>query len=538
MRKIILGIVVLALVLCLLPLTAKAETWDCWALGDYGWGAIRIGAPEVHSQGITGQAIKLAIIDTGVDYTHPELAAIYKGGYDFVNRDSDPMDQHGHGTHCAGIACAAIYDNSGVGGIAPNVELYAVRVLNLYGMGTYDWIIQGVDWCIAHEIDVMSLSLGGTTPTPELEAAFQRAWDAGIVSVAAAGNSGGNATTDKMVFPARFGTVIAVAALDSSDYKASFSSTGPGVEVSAPGVSVYSCILGGTYGYKSGTSMACPHVAGAVALIESVHPDWSNADVRGQIRGTADDLGPIGHDWMTGFGIIDLQEAVGPLVNYPAMPPLPPPNFPPHSITLPPSNVGSTTATMHGQLTDMGNSEWVYVRFLYYEPPSGTITYGTPGQYLYSPGLFSEGVSNLKPSTTYAYTVYSRGSNGSFSVDSGFDGFTTLPPEEPPPPPPPPPEPVPITATFDAYQAASRTLGVAIQVFSMDTKEPIANCYVVVTARFSRWTKTLSGYTNSQGKLVLTQRMNKDGLWTINVRISKAGCLPIQPDSQTVQIRR
>jgi len=270
------------------------------------WGVEHIGAGIVHDGSNLGTGVKVAIIDSGVYYTHPDLTANFDNenlGYDFVNDDDDPMDDAGHGTHVAGTVAA---EDNGVGvvGVAPGASLYAYKVLNASGSGDYSDIIAAMQQCVADGIQVANLSLGSSgDPGETVKAAFDNAEAAGVVIVAAAGNSGNRrGTRDKVIYPARYESCIAVAATDSSDYRAYFSSTGPDVEISAPGVSINSTLLGGGYGYKSGTSMASPHVAGVVALMINA----SVVDVRGTLATTADDLGnPL---WY-GFGLVDAEEA-------------------------------------------------------------------------------------------------------------------------------------------------------------------------------------------------------------------------------------
>lgn len=280
-----------------------------------GWGVERIGAPIVH-QDNTGVGVKVAIVDTGIDYTHPDLAANYMGGKDFVNNDDDPMDDNGHGTHCAGIV-AAVDNEIGVIGVAPGASLYAAKVLDASGSGSYSTIIAGIDWAVTQGVHIISMSLGGDSGLSSFENACNNAYSAGVLVVAAAGNDyKGNSRIewDTVDYPARYSSVIAVGATDSNNIKASFSSTGPAVELAAPGVSIFSTYLGG-YATASGTSMACPHVAGAAALVfaSPANPGdtdgWQASEVRAKLTATADDLGAAGFDYWYGYGLVDADEA-------------------------------------------------------------------------------------------------------------------------------------------------------------------------------------------------------------------------------------
>ena len=273
------------------------------------WGITKVNADDVWATGNRGDNIKVCIIDTGVDMDHQDLA--YLGGYDYVNGDAYPDDDHGHGSHCAGISTAL--DNTvGVIGVAPLAHLYATKVLNSAGSGSYSAIVSGINWAVNNGCNVLSMSLGGTSGSSALSTACQNAWNAGRLVVAAAGNSGNAAGTgDNVLYPARYTSVIAVAATDSNNVRASFSSTGPTVELAAPGVSIYSCYKNNGYTTMSGTSMACPHVTGVAALVWAAQPGVSNQHVRDAMNYTATDLGAAGRDSLYGYGLVNAQLAVG-----------------------------------------------------------------------------------------------------------------------------------------------------------------------------------------------------------------------------------
>jgi len=271
------------------------------------WGVEHIGAGIVHNGGNKGADIKVAIIDSGIDYTHPDLDDNYVSGRDFVNDDDYPMDDAGHGTHVAGTIAA---EDNGVGvvGVAPGASLYAYKVLNASGSGDYGDIIAAMEQCVDDEIQVANLSLGSSRdPGETVKDAFDAAAEAGIVIVAAAGNTGKwHGKGDNVIYPARYTSCIAVAATDSRDNRAYFSSTGPDVEISAPGVAINSTVPGGSYSDDySGTSMASPHVAGVVALMMS-----NGGYSRETLQSTADDLGATGRDSLYGYGLVNAVEAV------------------------------------------------------------------------------------------------------------------------------------------------------------------------------------------------------------------------------------
>jgi subtilisin family serine protease len=267
-----------------------------------------IGAPQVWSNlGITGAGIVVAIVDTGIDYTHPDLGGCLGptckviAGYDFVNSDADPKDDHGHGTHCAGIVAA----NGTLRGVAPDAKLMAAKVLDSGGSGSWSNIISGIEWATNPDgnpatddgADVISMSLGGSgTPDDPVAQAVDNAVTAGVVVAVAAGNSGPNYETVQSPGVAR--KALTVGATDNSDQLASFSSRGPvpgtwqmKPEVTAPGVSIYSTYLNGGYVSMSGTSMATPHVAGAAALLRQLYPSASPEWIKSALMQKATNLG-------------------------------------------------------------------------------------------------------------------------------------------------------------------------------------------------------------------------------------------------------
>ncbi|MDO8663912.1 MAG: S8 family peptidase, partial [Candidatus Wildermuthbacteria bacterium] len=223
------------------------------------WGIDRIDAEKVWGQ-TTADPTKVAIVDTGIDALHPDLKDNLKGGVSTVSYTSSFNDDNGHGTHVAGIA-AAIDNTIGVIGVGPKIDLYAVKVLDRRGSGYLSDVIEGLDWAIQNGMQVVNMSLGTTANILSFQEAVQRVNAAGIVQVVAAGNNGGS-----VLYPAAYPEVIAVSATDQTDTLASWSSRGPEVDLSAPGVSIHSTYKGQTYKTLSGTSMAAPHVTGAAAL--------------------------------------------------------------------------------------------------------------------------------------------------------------------------------------------------------------------------------------------------------------------------------
>jgi subtilisin family serine protease len=256
------------------------------------WGVEHIGTRPVHLAGNTGQGIKLAVIDTGLDYIHddpdnvpyvvdPEFLSNYAGGYDFVNNDPDPMDDNGHGTHVAGII-AAQKNGYLIVGVAPGVQLYALKVLGATGSGDYSGLIAALGWAVDHDIDVVNISLGGHEVSAALQTAVANAAAAGLTIVAASGNVNPNNINELLygcavAYPAAYDQVIATTFTNPSDKLTGFSCTGTQVDIAAPGDAIISTVPVGScmfckpqgYGANSGTSMASPHVAGVAALILS-----------------------------------------------------------------------------------------------------------------------------------------------------------------------------------------------------------------------------------------------------------------------------
>ena len=285
---------------------------------DNAWGVKRIGAGAVHDSGNKGFNVNVAIIDSGIDYSHPDLGGCLgasckvAGGFDFVNNDLDPMDDDGHGTHVAGTVAAN--DNGiGVVGVAPEGKLYALKVLNASGSGSFSDVIEALQWVVDNGIKITNNSYGSSgDPGTLVKAAFDNSYAAGVLHIAAAGNSGNcRGKNDSVGYPAKYASVVAVAATNSSDSRPCWSSTGPATEISAPGVSINSTRLGGGYVVYSGTSMASPHVAGVAALVLGTGEPLSNTDVRQRLTSTAQDIGAPGRDNFYGFGLVDAVAAAG-----------------------------------------------------------------------------------------------------------------------------------------------------------------------------------------------------------------------------------
>lgn len=271
------------------------------------WGVNRIDAERAWEV-IQGKGIKVAVADTGIDYKHQDLRPNYRSGVSFVPTETSPMDYHSQGTHVAGTIAAA-RNCIGVVGVAPSAYLYAVKVLSARGRGRWSYLLAGIEWCIRNRMDVVNMSLGASSAPTVIERIMDVAYKRGIILVAAAGNCRGGPVS----YPAKYRSVIAVSAIDICNNWATFSCKGPEVELCAPGVRIYSTILGNRYGTKSGTSMAAPHVAGSAALAISTHRyaihHAGPQIIRRLLQRTADNLGVPGQDQLFGFGVVDAEQA-------------------------------------------------------------------------------------------------------------------------------------------------------------------------------------------------------------------------------------
>ncbi|OPJ56463.1 S8 family peptidase [Alkalithermobacter paradoxus] len=265
------------------------------------WGIERINANRAWNLGYTGKGVKIAIIDTGVDKNHEDIKIL--GGASFVDYTSSYNDDNGHGTHIAGIIGAKNND-FGVVGVAPDSEIYAVKALNSDGIGYISHIIAGIDWAITNKMDIINLSLGSNTHSLALKSAVDRAYDNGILVVAAAGNE------RVITYPAMYDSVIAVSAIDSLNNIASFSAIGREIEVSAPGVSILSTHLNNKYKKLSGTSMASGYVTGNIALLIEANRNSSHKEIRSLLTNNAIDLGLAGRDEMYGYGLVQFPYLV------------------------------------------------------------------------------------------------------------------------------------------------------------------------------------------------------------------------------------
>ncbi len=239
------------------------------------WGIKKIEAEKAWPYA-QGKGVRVGILDTGIDLNHFDLKGNIKGGVNILSPNRQPRDDNGHGTHIAGTI-GAVNNDYGVVGIAPQADLYAIKAFDRNGRANLSDIIRGINWAIDNKIQVLNMSFGFSEQSSIFSDAIRKAYNKGIVLVAASGNDGKNGTLD---YPAQFNEVIAVSATTKEDTIAKYSNTGPNVDLAAPGDKIYSTWPGNSFRELSGTSMATGHVTGAVVLLLGQNRNISNEQVR------------------------------------------------------------------------------------------------------------------------------------------------------------------------------------------------------------------------------------------------------------------
>ena len=286
----------------------------------YGTQDADVDAPEAWDAYVPTRSVVVAIVDTGVDYAHPDLAAnmwtdvdgFY--GYDFSNNDSDPMDDHGHGTHVAGIVAAVHGNGLGISGVCPDARIMALKFLDEDARGPLSLAEDAFYYAVANGADVISNSWSSDDPSDTLLTAVEYAHSQGVLLVASAGNENSHFWR----YPAKYSQVVSVAATDCNDRKAGFSTYGDlpswyWVDLAAPGVHILSLYAGqGSYLLASGTSMSCPHVAGGLALLLSAWPDLTADEITQRLLATTDDITLLnpGYEKGLGTGRLNLHRAL------------------------------------------------------------------------------------------------------------------------------------------------------------------------------------------------------------------------------------
>lgn len=268
------------------------------------WGVIRVKAREAWERS-RGAGVKVAVLDTGVDVRHPDLRESLKGWTTAIPGTWAGTDPNGHGTHVAGIIAAR--DNEfGVVGVAPEAEIYSVKVFDKWGRGRISNIVEGLAWCVENDMNVVNMSFGTSQDSQAMKIAIGKSLATGAILVAAAGNEG---NPNSVLYPARYEGVLAVSATDERDGLAPFSSYGPEVKLAAPGVEIYSTYKNRTYKKLSGTSMAAPHVSGTAALVLGLNPKQTAEDVRRLLLASAERLKGLTPD-QQGAGLVNAGGAV------------------------------------------------------------------------------------------------------------------------------------------------------------------------------------------------------------------------------------
>jgi len=271
------------------------------------WGWSRVKADQAYDTGYHGEGVVVALLDTGVEVEHPDLAVNIIDGWNFVDDNDNVTDVDGHGTMVCGIAAAVANNGIGVAGVTPNVTIMPLKVISESGGNLFD-VSLAIRYAADHGANVIGMSLGGSSSKipMALEAAINYAYQKGCVLVAAAGNDG----SDELFYPAAYDHVIAVSAIDENGTKASFSNYGDYIDFCAPGVNILTTSTNETYAYGSGTSFATPFVTGVVALMLSKYPFLSPENVIETLRVEAEDLGDAGWDQFYGWGLVDAYAAV------------------------------------------------------------------------------------------------------------------------------------------------------------------------------------------------------------------------------------
>lgn len=282
------------------------------------WGPKKVHAPAAWDLTTGSADIVIAVVDTGVDCGHPDLAGKCVPGYDIYNNDADPFDDHGHGTFVAGIAAAVTNNGVGVAGTCWQCKIMPVKVLSSGGSGFYFDVAAGVRWAADNGADVINMSLGGGRPLEDdqLDVAVSYAHQKGVLVISACGNTG-NSSAD-CLYPASAADSMAVTCTGQTDVICSFSSAGPEADVSAPGSAIVSTVPTGTcalctpegYLTAGGTSASTPFVSGVAALVLTQHPEYTPDEVWGLLELASDDVGTAGWDRLYGFGRLNAYDSL------------------------------------------------------------------------------------------------------------------------------------------------------------------------------------------------------------------------------------
>lgn len=275
------------------------------------WSLAKIEAPAAWDTTVGASSVIVAVIDSGVSASHPDLSGKVLPGYDFFNGDADATDDNGHGTAVAGITAAATNNAIGMAGVSWNSMILPVKALGADGSGSYSAMANGITWATDKGARIINLSLGGTSSSRALQDAVNYAWRRNVILVAAAGNNG-NST---LFYPAACNNVVAVSATDSADMRPTWSNFGSYVDVSAPGVGILTLSGASSYANWNGTSFSSPVASGVVALMTAANPSLSNVGVVDALLKNSDDIGSAGYDVYYGNGRVNARRAVAAVAN-------------------------------------------------------------------------------------------------------------------------------------------------------------------------------------------------------------------------------
>ena len=319
------------------------------AFANWQWGLHYIQAPAAWDISRGSESTVIAVVDTGVMYTHEDLSGRILPGYDFYDRDNDPMDENGHGTHVTGILGAVTNNGIGVAGVTWSNKILPIKVFGSSGSTTTSVIANGITYATDRGARVINMSLAGSSSSSTLKSAVDYAYNRGVVMAAGSGNNG----TLGIYYPAAYPNVLAIGASDSYDQRSSISNYGPGLDVLAPHNAMSTSRWVG-YGTMGGTSVSTAYASGVCALILSVNPGLTPAEVMQIVRDTADDIAPTGWDQYSGYGRINACRALARASQTGGAPP--PDSDPPSVNLVSPADgaVLSGTASLSASATDEG----------------------------------------------------------------------------------------------------------------------------------------------------------------------------------------
>lgn len=280
----------------------KFNTDDLLIKQHIPWGIEEMGLIDISQNSSFGKNVNIAVLDSGVEFTHPDFENKIHSGFNVLNPQQKPLDDNGHGTLITGVI-AAKNNSFGVVGVAPNTNIYPVKVLDEFGEGEISNVVKGIEWCIENNIHIINMSFSLSYDDPQLRNAIQYALDEGIIIVASASNGRDN----EVGFPASYQGVISVVAVDKKLTIYSESSQGK-IDFSAPGVNVVSTALNGTYEIMEGNSIATPYITGLIAVLMKSDNNIKLTDILNTLERYSYDLGDNGIDTRYGYGFVKFRE--------------------------------------------------------------------------------------------------------------------------------------------------------------------------------------------------------------------------------------